>query len=262
MHVSKLVEPYVSFHHARLKIEWAKHNIEHLDRLCKAFVQSNPHFVTNEPDLERGGYRFQAGMSAPMDCRIGLLAGDICGNLRASLDYAWMGLVRAHSPGQGEKRTLPIADNRKGLIKIIEQAPIGSALEQSKILLGNTIQTHRDFADGGNRPISILNELSNWNKHNMLAITTGLLHMPTMTDNFGNVFIGMKVSGYIDPSSTAIKSQGQFKYQGKPALEIVFGKHDGIENDAVVPTLINLSEATTQAVEAFCEIFGMPAFHN
>ncbi len=258
MHVSELVEPYVSFHHARLKVEWAKHHIEHLDILCKAFIDAKPYAISNKADPTGGGHRFHAGMNRPMDCRIGLLAGDICGNLRASLDYAWMGLVRASNPFEVKRKTLPIADNRKGLIATIEQAPIGSAVEQAKLLLGDRIKPHRDFSAGGNRAICILNDLCNWNKHNLLAISTGNLTIPTLRDDFGNVIVRTEVRGYIDPHATIIRSQGKFEYEGEPSLEVVFAEHEGIENEPIIPTLVNLSEAASQAVEAFCETFGMP----
>lgn len=262
MHVSRLIEPQVSFHHARLKVEWAKHHIQQLDLLCKAFIKSHPYNLTSERDVVSGEFRFHAGMNVPMDCRIGLLAGDICGNLRASLDYAWMGLVRAHNPDQAAKRTMPIGTNQRDLLATIEKAPIGTAAELAKNLLCDQIKPHRDFSGGGNQAICILNDLSNWNKHNMLAISTGRLHVPTMTDGFGNVFVGATAKGYVGPNVSMIRSPSEFKYEGEPSFEVVFAEHEGVDNAPVVPTLLHLSEETSRAIEAFCHTFGMPELES
>ena len=171
------MEPHLSFHHARLKVEWAKAHIRYLNDICRSFIDEKPYVLTVEPDSDSGNDLFQVGMTQGIPANIALLMGDAVANLRAALDYAWMGLARAHNPSI-TKLTLPIGDNRKGLISTIEQAPIGPAVEQAKLLLGDRIKSHRDFADGGNRPIIALNELSNWNKHNLLVTAMAVTSIP------------------------------------------------------------------------------------
>jgi hypothetical protein len=248
-------EPSLSFNHAALKIAWANELLRNLVEASNAFIKEKPYTVAIKPDPDGEGYVFELGLTRNIPKVVPLLVGDIAGNLRASLDYAWMGLVRAAAI-TNDKTTLPIASNWKGLIKTIETSPIGGAVEEAKRLLGNTIKTHRDFPNGGNVAIAALNDLSNWNKHNLIVTTAGVTEVRNVT--FG---VGCKV-GRIQVHGGKTGALGidsgmadNLTYEGEPRVEIIFGAHELVQHNPVVPTLLQLSQAATQALKAFCEAF-------
>lgn len=88
-------EPHISFSHALLKIEWAEQFIHHLQSEINVFMAAEPYSVRIERDPQDGSYSLEVGNTGYIPPIILLLAGDVVGNLRASLDFAWMGLVRA-----------------------------------------------------------------------------------------------------------------------------------------------------------------------
>src|SRR4051812_49968728 len=122
-------EPALSFNQSALKVVWSNILIDNLNRQCVSFIEAKPYRIGVKPDPSGGDYHFEVGLTEQIPPAIALLAGDICGNLRASLDYAWMGVIRRENPDQSDKRTLPIADNRKGLISALPKAPIKIAVK-------------------------------------------------------------------------------------------------------------------------------------
>jgi hypothetical protein len=45
------------------------------------------------------------------------------------------------------------------------------------------------------------------------------------------------------------------RYEGEPTVKILFGGRNLVQNQPIVPTLANLTQATTEAIEAFCDVF-------
>ena len=169
-------EPYLSFDNAALKIEWAAAHLQQLNAICEDFIKRKPFEVSIRKDMAGNQQILQVGTTNRIPANINLLAGDIVSNLRAALDFAWMGLVRSLTPPgvTAAKHTLPIGNDRKDLEARIAKSLLGKTLfEQSKDLLLNRIKSHHDFPSGGNKAICALNELSNWNKHNLLIVALG-----------------------------------------------------------------------------------------
>lgn len=253
-------EPHLSFCHAALKIVWAGKLINHLDGWCKEFIESKPYDVTSERDDPSGSnYLVQAGATKPIPPAISLLTGDIVGNLRSSLDFAWMGLARDVDP-KLSRLTLPTASNRQGLVKTIQASPVGQAFPQTEGLLGDTIRSHRDFTNGGNRAVAALNQLANWNKHNLLII--GVAHTSFSFSIGTNVFTDMQVEGDIR-RFMEFENLGDDEptHQREATFEIIFNEeHTLVARQALIPTLIRLSQASMQAVQAFCDAF--PSLDN
>lgn len=248
-------EPSISFQHAALKINWANELLRHLVEASNSFIKEKPYTVALKPDPEDGGYVFELGLTRDIPPAIPLLVGDITGNLRASLDYAWMGLVRAAGITT-DKKTLPIGSDRKGLIKTIESAPISGAVEEAKRLLGDRIKTHRDFANGGNMAIAALNDLSNWNKHNLIITTAGVTEIRNVTFGIGNKIGVLQIhGGKANAIGFGPGMADNFAYEGEPRVEIIFGGHKLVQNNPVIPTLLQLGQAAAQTIKAFCESF-------
>jgi hypothetical protein len=234
-------EPSASFNDAALKIQWSQILIENLKRECASFIQLKPYQISVEANAEHGGYLFKVGLTREIPPPVRLLMGDICSNLRASLDYAWMGLIRKVNPGQTEKKTLPVADNRKGLISAIDKIPVKIPIKETQDLLADRIKFHSDFGDGGNKPLIALNRLCNWNKHNLLIATAGVTYVPLVRGP-GFVMPHLHVYGGVGAVLNFSSNPGDLTYEGEPTVEILFGKHDFVQHEPVLPTLINLAQ--------------------
>jgi hypothetical protein len=245
-----------------LKIEWSHVLIENLNHECASFIKGKPYHVSFERDVEKRCCRFNVGFTRKIPPQIPMLMSDICGNLLASLDYAWMGVIRKENPTQAEKRTLPIADNRKGLKSTIRNTPIQTAIKEAEILLVDRIKSHRDFTDGGNKAIAAFNGLSNWNKHNLLMVAGGVTAIPGLIANSSTMrdyrISDIKIYGGVCSPISIDGSDCEITYDGDPTVDIVFGKHELVWNEPVVPTLRNLAQTSLEALHAFCETFPDP----
>ena len=253
------LEPSLSFHNADLKIKWAAEGLNYLNTICEDFIKSKPYVVRSDPDAAGTGQVLHVGLTQPIPPEINLLAGDIVGNLRSALDFAWMGLVRslAKTGTKPDKLTLPIGNDRKGLKGTIAQSLVGKAFKkQTESLLVDRIKSHRDLADGGNESLVALNDLSNWNKHNLLIITLG---QTGFSGSFGgirhmsnNAFIG-NVRGVIRWSgSTGL----DLDHDNEPTCQIVFGGHEIVKHKPVIPTLANFCLMCGESLDLFRQEFG------
>ncbi len=253
------VEPYLSFDNAALKIEWAAKHFMDLNTVCKEFINRKPYSVSLQHDAEGTGQVLKIGMTEPIPSEIILRAGDIVGNLRAALDFAWMGLVRSLPTSAKEtKGTLPIGDDRKGLRGTIANTLVGKAFpKQTELLLVDRIKSHGDMTDGGNDAINALNHLCNWNKHNLLILAIGETTFSATIGGGrleGNAFEGVV--------QNIIRWEGRpdlkLDYDSEPSAQIVFGNHKLVKSKALIPTLANLCIASMDALEAFREVFPVP----
>lgn len=250
-------EPFKSFNHAAMKIEWARRSIQQFQLAVTGWVEHCDSPVQLAENLGGVGYSLVVGVEMPP--WVPLWAGDICNNLRSSLDFAWMGLVRAANPGSNDKKTLPIADNRKGLLATINKAPIGGALETATILLAENIRPHKDFADGGNVNIAELNDLSNWNKHNLLLAGYAVTELKNV--KIGNIQIGTLRNGgrgVIINFAGHIKS-AELIYEGKPMIDIIFAQGNAIKGRSILTTLADFHDSCLEALNAFRGAFPDPA---
>lgn len=88
-------------------------------------------------------------------------------------------------------------------------------------LLVNRIKLHRDFSDEGNKDICSLNDLSNWNKHNLLLFAvgeTGFSGKIGATEFKGNTFLGAARKWI-----TWDAPDRHFEHQIEPSFSITFG---------------------------------------
>jgi len=231
-----------------LKVEWANQHIDNLERLCALFRQGNTHPTIFEDKI--------AFDPPPIPHEIVLSAGDAVHNLRASLDVCWSGLYRWKSiKSKKGKPTFPVSDSPKGLISMVRGTEIYSSLPVVEVL-ARDIAAHCDFRAGGNKPIAALNRLSNWEKHNLLLITAKRLKIGTITVDGKTTIKGLNLvtpAGHQAP--TVVIHGRDFKQDGNAAIEIVFGDHDFIKLEPVVPTLRNISQACDKALKSFTTTF-------
>jgi hypothetical protein len=98
------------------RVERAKHHLDDLNHEIARFLDSKPYPITQEPDLERGGYLFRIHIKERIPDNIGLIFGDFVHNLRASLDNLIFELSGA--PSAGWVRPFPVCSQRVEFKKI------------------------------------------------------------------------------------------------------------------------------------------------
>lgn len=252
------MEPAISFYHAALKVKWSGVLIDNLNSSIEAWRKTKPCAVWPEFDSETNLTNIMSGIKGGLDASIPLLAGDIVANLRSALDCAWMGLVRAE--GFEAKHTLPIANNRKGLISTVRNSPIQTALGQAERLLVDDLRSHQDFGDGGNRALCALNNLNNWQKHNLLiaapvsTVSHRMIIDTTMgkgNEVWGNITRGFGIACMISIAGKPTK----IRHQGEPTCEVLIQGEHLIDAQPIIPTMVNFREVVTQALQAFVARF-------
>jgi hypothetical protein len=262
--VPALTEPHISFRHAVLKVNWAKENLKVLSGACRAFIDTKPYSVSLGRDSSGEADVLGATFHQPVPFGVCLLAGDIVGNLRASLDYAWMGLFRSIIPVPSSgKRTLPIANNRAGLLSTIRSSEVGQAFPQVEELLVDRIRCHQDFASGGSREVTALNCLSNRNKHNLILLTVGQIGIAS--GSIGGIeFRDLGVLGNGKPLVVVEGAdEPTLNRLDEVCYDVVFSGGDQQEMVAdrkLIPTLSQFHAVCRDALREFCETFPSP--HN
>lgn len=252
------MEPERSFHHAALKVEWASILLNNLRRDVNRWIETKPYSVWVDFDPEANVSRIKSGITKPIPATINLLAGDICGNLRSALDCAWMGLVRAE--GTEAKHTLPIASNRKGVESMVGNSPVKAAAGDAVILLRDELGAHQDWENGGSRALSALNELNNWQKHNLLLTTpVAVFGGPIIisTTLCKNISIGQNITVSLGEQGLA-KLSGEpveVRHEGETTGDIMIKGVKFLSPEPIVPTLLNFVEFTREAVIAFVRHF-------
>lgn len=254
-------EPAISFRHATLKLKWAGELFHNLQTVANAWIKDGQaHAVSVERDPDRHGYVVKMGLEG-MPWQIPCLVGDICHNCRNVFDYAWMGLVRA--TGSNEKKPMPISSNRQGLITTIGQASIGAARAEAERLLGDIIRSHRDFQNGGNVALAELNELSNWQKHNLLIATLNVTEIRNVridSTHAMNTSIG-RIAVYGNKVQMPIAIEGdllKFEHDGKPSLDVFFEGPKLVARQTLLPAMVKFHQTALQGLKAFCEAFPSP----
>jgi len=262
---SAITEPYISFRQAAIKIVWANELIKHLNAEIVRFIQAKPYEITLAPDPDGGGYVFGARITQPTPLSIPCLAGDICMNLRSSLDYCFMGVKRSINLSANRNGGAPFPTNRKGMDATIRNALKPEANDEITLILtelyGDRIKSHQDFAAGGNRTLCALNDLANWQKHNLLIPAFNVTKLADdavlESDDGGRCTIG---GARIGGNAIFMSGNARLHQEGEPTVEVtVEGKHL-IGRREVVPLLVEFSQQSAEALKAFCEAFPSP--HN
>lgn len=254
--MSDNVEPSLSFRHAMLKVIWAEQQINNLNTQITWFANNTPKFALKPNPDPHTGY----GLHFPINeipVQFGLMAADIIFNLRSSLDCAWMGLVRAN--GGSHKKSLPIADNRKGVESVVNKAPIGGVKDRAVSLLLDRLHAHRDHEAGGSQTLRDLNEISNWNKHNMISLGFGKLSMSDVIIRLGDGsvvgFDNVDLIGSAPFLGYAHLDSDKLDYEGKLSFDIIFKGIPDVSERSVITSLTEFTQYCVQALNAFCETF-------
>jgi hypothetical protein len=149
---------------------------EHLQRLhaaTRAYLDSGtkPAGVVAEQDPSdrtRGYLRFKVFSEPPLE--IAVIAGDVIHNLRCSMDYIIEELVKRNGKKPGSSNQFPICTTPDGFADALRRGRL-NGVSKTGIAAVKQHQPFEGTAKGSARPpLLLLLQLSNYDKHHMLAI--------------------------------------------------------------------------------------------
>jgi hypothetical protein len=243
-------QPQKSFADAAIKVAWATHLLGELEKSIVNYLGTKPYTIALSP--EPSGILLVVTPTVPLPENVPCLAGDICSNLRAALDFCWTGLQRMEGV-KDPKDGLPFTDNEKGLRTTATNAFKDKTLKKVIDLLATKIRSHRDFGSGGNQNLCLLNDLRNWQKHNMLITSFGVTRLPSdavLSSDDGSVIVlgGARVSGRV---AFIGGQKADLRYSGDPVVEVLTEFRSLTASTPLIPLMSDLLDETSKAVAAF-----------
>lgn len=183
---------------------------------------------------------------------IPLVIGDAIHNLRAPLDHIWMALWRAS--GKTGFGTFPFHETRKNLEDAIAKSPIKMAFPDVEALILDHVKPYGDA--GGNHVLWTITKFDKIDKHNLIIPTIKVHRIGNLTAQIGRTNIHMSGNTFINVGSI-IGSNNPIEYQqnGKITLQITFPEDGLLTGKPVLPTLLNMAQATDETVKLFRETF-------
>ena len=113
------------YYNPRLKMRWAKHHLDLLDREIRDYLGCDPYSISFEDDLEAGEHIVKLAVESLPD-RVGLILGDFVCCLRTSLDHLANALTHCLGGVPNDSASFPIIDlNNSGGRKSFHRATDG-----------------------------------------------------------------------------------------------------------------------------------------
>jgi hypothetical protein len=238
------------FRDAKLKIKRANKHIEDLRGMLNAFLQTEFYRLRTEHDVKAGEktLKFELTKSMPED--VPLFIGDAMQNLRTVLDYMAFEIV-TRAGGSTDHVKFPVREDRKALEAALKGGEMKVAGSDIINLICDVVQP---YPGGKGATLYVLHNLNITDKHLRLIpviSAVGLKHVNMRVA--GNTFIDCTFGGR-GTETNMLRVPAYVTWQGnaQQMFEVLFGKGDIFEGQAVIPTLEQLSKlvgGTLQAIE-------------
>ncbi|HEY2893167.1 MAG TPA: hypothetical protein VGJ16_03115 [Pirellulales bacterium] len=169
-----------------LKLERAREHLCSLDKEARAWLDTEPYEIVDEPDpdgpkdefshLILNTRRFRVTRIQPVPDRLSLIIGDCVSNLRIALDHLALAMAKSHTPNmsQGDitASEFPIYSSaggfkRNGTKKVRCINAVACAAIES-------FQPYHGFHPYPIHPLWIIHELNRVDKHRSLTMCTGV----------------------------------------------------------------------------------------
>jgi hypothetical protein len=174
-----------------------------------------------------------------------------------------MGLHRSVNP-KAEKFTMPRGDRWEEVKGRVEKAAIQLGLPDVVDFVLDAIQPYNVASDGdGNKPLWLLGKFDNWNKHNLLIVSTVATHI-------NSALIGSEqgaIKHCVISQCSAEGAQRLFTFKLPPGDRLIFQRDPDIafaiivktgkagEEGGLVPLLGSMLQQTARAVKLFHATF-------
>lgn len=239
------------FNGANLKVERAYRHINEL----KAAIDEIRHLNLEglAPSLDANG-RYTLNFQTLRDPANGipLIIGDAVHNLRAAFDHIWMTLWRASA--QSGYATFPFHETRKNLEDAVTKSPVKIAFPDVERLILEDVKPHRDF--GGNELLWTITKFDKIDKHNLIIPVITVHKIQRASIKTGGITINISNSRF-GRANNFLASDMPIEYQNDSgvAVDVTFPENKFLPGEPVLPSLLNMAEATDKSVELFRRTF-------
>jgi hypothetical protein len=178
-----------------------------------------------------------------------LFIGDAIHNLRAALDHLATGILREFQVSTAFQ-TFPFHEERENLITHPTLLAIEKALPGAKTLIVDEMQTYA----AGNRNLWPITKLDNIDKHNLIIATVAAVritnvNLRTAGIDTANMTVGFDAAQpqfvVLSEAPIAIDQNADI------AATVKFGEGRFFQNQPVVPTLSQMSQFVSEALDSF-----------
>ncbi len=236
------------FRSARLKAKRAKKHINEF--ICAADAFAATDFYRFFADHQPNGWGFIFDTD-PLPDDFALIAGDAVICIRSALDHVATQIVREHTGKSNIQATFPMHKGRKNLVNMLKESPVKNAFPDIEGLILDEIKPTKC----GNTLLWSAGKLAGLDKHRQLLITFG------MSEIFIERIIDKENQSSVEGMRYLVCNGGPvipFLFKGRPeiegktsaTLEILFGPMFGLDKTPVVPTLVEMLERATNAIDA------------
>jgi hypothetical protein len=243
----------------RLKVERADKHIIEIEARLRDFAALDANQIVTKVDSASGTKQIVFEGSESLSEHVNLAFGDAIHNLRSALDHLWVAFAIHFDPNADVKNLyFPLGENEQGLI-----ARIDNGEEKHSVAIATQIgQKVRDIlikrikAYGGwNSLIGMLGKMDNIDKHRLLLT---VLTSRGATTGGGSMMIGTNtytigIMKEMRPDSVFIRTPQNVEIKGnlKAVIEVFINETEMAQPEPLIPTLRNLSQVVSQAIDAF-----------
>lgn len=250
-------EPAFSFHNACFKVRWANHHIRSLKHQMDHGGDIMPPLIKFDNNASSGDVTFIT--SNQMVWSYFSIAADTCANLRNSLDFCWMGLVRFFKPDGKRKETLPNADTDAIVCSQIEKQLAPVHHDAAKKLLIETIGTSKEQTTRSALLFQALNHLNNLQKHNQLPAILARTFFPVVNVHRRNQSLVQLPPFDLGPDAkrtfTVHGSIASIDFGGPFVTNLALGSVPHLSGVPLLAALEQLALETRRWVHAFHDAF-------
>lgn len=223
---------------AKAKLDRAAYHVGQLEAKIAEYLGSDFHKTTLDP--KEGSLRFQS--LHRMDKSINCLIGDAVGNIRSSLDYAAIAILKPIT-GKSDEGGFPFADDDQGFKGMVTKGYF-SACPSLHVPFLDDVQAYKG---GKGNTLWAINKLRNIDKHRLLIAAPAMAGVrvsvwdPVADFRMSNCWFGVRPGN----NCHIIDKAPNLKFTDKPHpfFEIRIEEPGVVERAAVVKFLKEASEA-------------------
>ena len=225
------------FSAARLKIDRAEKHISDLDGAIQRLQEGYTCVIEQEPELRGNMIKYEIVDQLNRSIEIALIAGDAIHNLKAALDFSWVGALSRIGLQSNKYTKFPVAETIDELKSMLGSRKIASVSPALYALVLDEIQPYT----AGRFFVHDLHRLDIADKHKLIIPIVsygGVSGIAVQDESTGEIrrgdTYGFPINGgfHVDfDNSQSIKDTG------KLSVSVMFGKGDGADGFPVIDML-------------------------
>ncbi|MBB4391801.1 hypothetical protein [Bradyrhizobium sp. ERR14] len=237
------------FEGSHLKIKRAYRHIDELNRMFATFLKTDFWTITVENHPQTGVGKIAVTSIADLPAEVPLIIGDAVHCLRVALDHAIAGILGE----RGNRETFPVGKTRED---VKTHSTYRLIQKTSPDLAGVILETIKPY-DTGQPSIWAVSKFDNLDKHRLLipTVTVQTISGVSLESKDKNVKVidnrfildafGKYTIGRIAPGIEI-----EVTHKGSAEAEILFASGQPLEGQAVIPALLKMAEASSEAIKA------------